>query len=97
MEMKRRERSVTKPYEARWWAQRLITGYQRTLSPMLGQRCRYYPSCSRYAYDAIGRHGLIRGGWMAVCRLIRCHPFREGGYDPVPGLGGDEGIRGESR
>jgi putative membrane protein insertion efficiency factor len=57
--------------------------YQAAISPLLGSNCRYYPSCSQYAYEAIDRYGVLRGGWLAVCRLSRCHPFHPGGYDPV--------------
>lgn len=62
----------------------LIKVYRYAISPMLGQHCRYYPSCSGYAYLAIERFGLLRGVWLAVRRLLRCHPWHEGGYDPVP-------------
>lgn len=62
----------------------LIRLYQWTLSPMLGARCRFYPSCSCYAYEALARHGAVRGTWLAAKRLSRCHPFSPGGYDPVP-------------
>lgn len=62
----------------------LIRGYQWTLSPMLGARCRFYPSCSCYAHEAVERHGALHGLWLAVKRLSRCHPFSPGGYDPVP-------------
>jgi putative membrane protein insertion efficiency factor len=61
----------------------LIRLYQLTLSRVLGPSCRFYPSCSQYAYEAITRYGLARGGWMALGRLSRCHPFSPGGYDPV--------------
>ena len=57
--------------------------YQYTLSPMLGQRCKYYPSCSNYAIDALREYGAIRGAGMAAWRLLRCNPFSNGGYDPV--------------
>ena len=62
----------------------LIRGYQRYLSPGLGAVCRYEPSCSRYAYEAIDRFGVPRGTWLAVQRLARCHPWSVGGFDPVP-------------
>jgi uncharacterized protein len=62
----------------------IIRIYQLTLSPLLGPRCRFYPSCSCYAHTAIERHGVMRGTWLGVKRLLRCHPFAEGGYDPVP-------------
>lgn len=62
----------------------LIRGYQYFLSPYLGSNCRFYPSCSCYAHEAVNRHGVLKGGWMAVRRIGRCHPFHEGGYDPVP-------------
>lgn len=61
-----------------------IRAYQLVLSPMLGPRCRFYPSCSCYARTAIERHGALRGSWLGVSRLLRCHPFARGGYDPVP-------------
>jgi putative membrane protein insertion efficiency factor len=62
----------------------LIRVYQWTLSPLLGPCCRFHPSCSCYAHEAIERHGVIRGVWLGTRRLLRCHPFVEGGYDPVP-------------
>ena len=58
--------------------------YQRAISPGLGATCRYQPTCSRYAYEAVEEHGAIRGGWMGLRRIARCHPGRPGGYDPVP-------------
>lgn len=61
----------------------LIAGYQRWLSPLLGPRCRFHPSCSEYARDAIGRYGLLWGGVKALWRLVRCQPLHPGGYDPV--------------
>ena len=64
--------------------QGLIRIYQRALSPLLGPRCRFYPSCSQYAFEALEVHGLLRGLWLAVRRIARCHPFHPGGIDPVP-------------
>lgn len=64
--------------------QALIRAYQLLLSPFLGNHCRFTPSCSRYASEAITRYGAAKGTWLAVKRLLRCHPFCEGGYDPVP-------------
>jgi hypothetical protein len=66
----------------------LIRLYQLTLSRVLPPTCRFYPSCSQYSYEAISRHGTWRGGWLAVKRIARCHPFNPGGYDPVPDLDG---------
>ena len=62
----------------------LIRFYQIVLSPFVGQHCRFYPSCSNYALEAIQRHGSARGSWLAVKRLCRCHPWHPGGVDPVP-------------
>jgi putative membrane protein insertion efficiency factor len=62
----------------------LIRGYQLLVSPLLGPRCRFHPSCSQYALEAIRVHGTARGVWLALRRLLRCHPFHPGGYDPVP-------------
>jgi len=62
----------------------LIRLYQQTLSQVLPSTCRFYPSCSEYGYQAIARYGVLKGGWLAVRRLSRCHPFNPGGYDPVP-------------
>ena len=61
-----------------------VRGYQYLVSPMLGNHCRFYPSCSDYAREALERHGSLRGSWLAVRRLCRCQPFHPGGYDPVP-------------
>ncbi|MCC7499253.1 MAG: membrane protein insertion efficiency factor YidD [Bryobacterales bacterium] len=61
----------------------LLTGYKRFVSPLLPSACRFYPTCSDYMRQAIERHGLLRGGWMGVCRLFKCHPFHAGGFDPV--------------
>ncbi len=62
----------------------LIRGYQIVLSPVLPPSCRFHPSCSQYALEAVTRHGALKGGWLAARRLARCHPFHPGGYDPVP-------------
>ncbi|MBV9451067.1 MAG: membrane protein insertion efficiency factor YidD [Streptosporangiaceae bacterium] len=64
-----------------------ISGYRRFVSPLLGPRCRFAPSCSEYALGALAEHGAVRGLWLAVARLARCHPFNPGGYDPVPTRG----------
>jgi len=60
-----------------------IRFYQKVISPMIGARCRFYPTCSQYAIEAITRYGALKGGWMAFKRICRCHPFHPGGYDPV--------------
>ncbi len=64
----------------------LIRFWQTTFSRVLPPTCRFYPSCSEYGYEAIRRYGALRGGWLAVRRVSRCHPFNPGGYDPVPDL-----------
>lgn len=79
----------------------LIRLYQIVLSPWLGNQCRFAPTCSHYADEAIARHGALRGSWLAVRRVLRCHPFAEGGFDPVPEAGerpdGDGNATGVSR
>lgn len=61
-----------------------VRAYQVLLSPLLPAACRYHPTCSHYAIEALEKHGALRGGWLAVKRIARCHPFRAGGFDPVP-------------
>ena len=67
-----------------WLAISLIRLYQLLLSPLLGQRCRFHPSCSQYTMEAIRLHGVIKGIWLGSKRLLKCHPLHAGGYDPVP-------------
>lgn len=62
----------------------LIRGYQLLISPLVGPRCRYYPSCSQYTIEAVRVHGAARGSYLAGRRLLRCHPWHAGGFDPVP-------------
>ncbi|MFD0708049.1 membrane protein insertion efficiency factor YidD [Photorhabdus akhurstii] len=62
----------------------LIRGYQLVISPLLGPRCRFNPTCSQYAIEALCRFGMIKGGWLTVKRILKCHPLHEGGDDPVP-------------
>ena len=62
----------------------LLAGYRVALSPFLGRNCRFFPNCSEYATQAIGRHGAARGAWLAIKRIGRCHPWHAGGFDPVP-------------
>lgn len=70
------------------WPARLAMGairaYQRFISPGLPPRCRFTPSCSQYALEAVARYGVLRGTWLGARRLIKCHPFHPGGFDPVP-------------
>ncbi|OYV69689.1 MAG: membrane protein insertion efficiency factor YidD [Gemmatimonadetes bacterium 21-71-4] len=61
-----------------------VRGYQLWLGPLLPASCRYYPTCSVYAVEALERHGALKGGWLAIRRILRCHPFHTGGFDPVP-------------
>ena len=62
----------------------LVRGYQKLISPLIGPHCRFAPTCSQYAVEALAQHGVVRGLGLAVRRILRCHPFSEGGLDPVP-------------
>lgn len=64
----------------------LIRGYQLLVSPLMGTCCRYYPSCSTYAIEALQLHGCVKGIWLSTKRIVRCHPYSSGGLDPVPAL-----------
>jgi uncharacterized protein len=68
----------------RWFLIFLVRGYQVVLSPLFPASCRYLPSCSAYALEALGRYGAVKGSLLTIRRISRCHPFHAGGYDPVP-------------
>lgn len=65
----------------------LLRAYRFAISPLYGQVCRFHPTCSAYALEAVTRHGALRGSWLALRRILRCHPWNPGGYDPVPPVG----------
>ena len=75
---------------------RAIRFYQRALSPLAGPSCRFTPTCSEFAVDAIDRYGALSGGWLAFKRILRCHPFGGQGYDPVPEVTASETIVGDA-
>jgi len=70
----------------------LLRIYRLCLSPLLGNRCRFYPSCSHYCTDAVKRFGVIRGMWLGMVRICKCHPFHPGGVDPVPDMPSVQGV-----
>ncbi len=78
------ERAGARPSAAARLLLAAITGYRRFISPLIPPRCRFAPSCSAYALQAVAEHGAARGAWLAVRRVGRCHPFNPGGFDPVP-------------
>lgn len=67
-----------------WLAIKLVRLYQRVISPLFPRSCRFYPTCSQYMIEAISKYGCWRGVWLGIKRILRCHPFHEGGYDPIP-------------
>ena len=71
----------------------LVRLYQLTLSPFIGGQCRFHPTCSCYAREALDQHGAVRGAWLAAARVLRCHPFHSGGLDPVPPVLPDKARR----
>ena len=70
-----------------------VRAYRLVLSPYVGHGCRYQPTCSAYALDALNRHGALKGGWLAVRRIGRCHPLGGSGYDPVPGADPEHDVK----
>lgn len=82
--MANKEQERGKRSAGAWLLMTLISFYRRFISPLTGPHCRFYPSCSAYALEAVRKHGALRGSWLAVRRIGRCHPFHPGGLDPVP-------------
>lgn len=80
--------SILKKYNPfKWLLIALVRTYQLFISPLLGPRCRFYPSCSHYTIEALKTHGVIYGSWLSIRRIVRCHPGNPGGVDPVPECG----------
>jgi putative membrane protein insertion efficiency factor len=77
-------RNAKRPGLAAAAAAKLVRGYQLLISPVLGPRCRFHPTCSDYSREALERFGLLRGSWLSARRIVRCQPFCDGGFDPVP-------------
>jgi putative membrane protein insertion efficiency factor len=75
---------------AAWLLALGVRGYRRVLSPLKRPTCRFVPTCSQYALDALRLHGALRGSWLGLRRICRCHPWREGGFDPVPPAAGSQ-------
>ena len=73
-----------------------IRGYQLMISPVIGQRCRFQPTCSNYALEAVEEHGVIKGSYLAIKRVLRCHPWGSGGYDPVPSTSSHNSANNQS-
>ncbi len=79
-------------FELKWVLIALLRAYRFAISPLYGQVCRYHPTCSAYALEAVTVHGSIKGSWLAVRRIGRCHPWAAGGYDPVPAKPGQSAV-----
>lgn len=79
----------------KWILIGIVRFYQLFISPILGPRCRFYPTCSSYTIDAIQQHGVICGTWLAIKRIVRCHPANPGGIDPVPSCGCQKGCKSQ--
>ena len=81
----------------KWLLVRFIKIYRFVLSPWVGNQCRFHPTCSYYAEEAINKQGVIKGGYLMFARLLKCHPWHAGGFDPVPDIHSDNGKQHEKR